>query len=283
MRRRYLCSDEEKIDLSKPYFAIEALEDDLQVNFSNNYEYCIDNGVWKKANSITKIRANASQTLYFRTNFKPKDYTGIGTFTISGKCNLSGNIMSLLFGDYFEGQTDLTDYDNAFRGLFYNCDIIDASQLILPATTLTDYCYYSMFQECTSLTAAPVLPATTLTTGCYAYMFKECTSLTAVPKLPATTLGVLCYTNMFENCSSIVTAPELPATTLVDSCYYGMFYGCTKLNYIKALFTTTPSSLYTNNWVYRVSRTGTFVKSKDATWNVTGVDGIPERWTVQTA
>jgi hypothetical protein len=38
-----------------------------------------------------------------------------------------------------------------------------------------------------------------------------------------------------------------------------------------------------NNWVHNVSPTGTFVKSKDATWNVTGSDGIPEGWTVVTA
>jgi hypothetical protein len=37
-----------------------------------------------------------------------------------------------------------------------------------------------------------------------------------------------------------------------------------------------------NNWVSNVSATGTFVKSKDATWSVTGVSGIPEGWTVET-
>ena len=33
-------------------------------------------------------------------------------------------------------------------------------------------------------------------------------------------------------------------------------------------------------WVQGVSSTGTFVKNKDATWDVTGVNGIPEGWTV---
>lgn len=162
MRRRYLCSGEEKIDLSKPYFAIEALEDDLQVKFSNNYEYCIDNGVWKKANPLTKIQANAGQVLYFKGNLKPKEYEGIGTFNISKKCNVSGNIMSLLFGDNFEGQTDLTGYDHVFYQLFYYSNIIDASQLILPATTLAENCYDNMFSNCTSLVTAPALPAVTL-------------------------------------------------------------------------------------------------------------------------
>ena len=65
-----------------------------------------------------------------------------------------------------------------------------------------------------------------------------------------------------------------------------MFYNCTKLNYIKALFTTTPSSSYTSNWIYGVSSTGTFVKSKDATWNTTpgalSTKGVPAGWTVIT-
>ena len=186
------------------------------------------------------------------------------------------------------------------------CDVVDASNLILPATTLVNYCYLCMFDGCTSLTKAPKLPATTLTDGCYEYMFQDCTSLVIAPELPATTLANSCYYRMFDGCTSLVTAPELPATTLADSCYYGMFDGCTsltkapkllaitlvnhcydymfhncnKLNYICAMFTTTPSNSYTYNWVLGVAAIGIFNKSKNATWNVTGVNGIPSNWTV---
>ena len=62
-----------------------------------------------------------------------------------------------------------------------------------------------------------------------------------------------------------------------------MFRGCTSLNYIKATFTTTPSSTYTSNWVNGVSATGTFVKNSAATWTTTGNNGIPTGWTVETA
>jgi hypothetical protein len=113
-------------------------------------------------------------------------------------------------------------------------------------------------------------------------MFSGCTSLVTAPALPATILAGGCYQNMFTECTSLVIAPTLPATTLAERCYNYMFEGCSKLNYIKALFTTTPDFSYTYNWVNRVSWTGTFVKNKDATWNVTGNSGIPERWTVQT-
>ena len=101
--------------------------------------------------------------------------------------------------------------------------------------------------------------------------------------LPATTLAEGCYSRMFYGCTGLAAAPELPATTLADSCYDSMFQGCTRLNYIKALFTTTPSNTYTRDWVKGVSSTGTFVKNSAATWNVTGNNGVPTGWTVETA
>jgi len=108
-----------------------------------------------------------------------------------------------------------------------------------------------------------------------------CTSLSTAPELPATTLAPSCYDYMFEGCTSLTVAPELPATSLALLCYDGMFSGCTKLNYVKALFTTIPSVLFTYDWLSGVSPTGTFVKSSSATWDVRGANGIPEGWTVQ--
>ena len=179
--------------------------------------------------------------------------------------------------------------DSCYYGMFYNCtSLVTAPEL--PATTLVGSCYYGMFQGCTSLVTAPELPATTLVSSCYQSMFSSCTGLTTAPELPATTLAQSCYSRMFNGCTSLVTAPELPATTLAQNCYYRMFYGCSNLNHIKAMFTSGSSSsleydlsAYTNNWVYGVASTGTFVKNSAATWNETGVNGIPTGWDVQTA
>ena len=196
-------------------------------------------------------------------------------FNISGgKISASGNIMSLL-----NFTPVLPNY--AFYSLFKDCTSL-VSAPDLPVTTLTEGCYKSMFANCSSLTQVPELPATTLAASCYSGMFTNCSSLVSVPALPATTLADSCYYQMFLGCSSLVSAPELPATTLASYCYNEMFNGCSKLNYIKALFTTTPGSTYTYNWVSGVSSTGTFVKSKDATWDVTGAYGIPSGWTVTT-
>ena len=177
--------------------------------------------------------------------------------------------------------TTLANY--CYNGMFFGCTNLTTAPE-LPATTLTEWCYRSMFYDCTSLTTAPsVLPATTLAEGCYEGMFEGCTSLTTTPELPATTVVIDCYYYMFKGCTSLTTAPELPATTLVDNCYNGIFSGCTSLNYIKAMFTTTPSTTYTRSWVSGVASSGTFVKNCAAAWNVTGDNGIPNGWTVETA
>ena len=111
-------------------------------------------------------------------------------------------------------------------------------------------------------------------------MFENCTSLTTAPNLSVTTLMQECYAYMFNSCKSLTTAPVLPAETLIRNCYQQMFRGCTSLNYIKAMFTTTPSGMYTSSWVDGVASSGTFVKNASATWDVTGNNGIPSGWTV---
>lgn len=170
----------------------------------------------------------------------------------------------------------LSCYDNMFKG----CISLTTAPA-LPATTLVNRCYGNMFEGCTSLTAAPSLPATTLDASCYSDMFKDCTSLTTAPELPATTVIYKCYFEMFSGCTSLITAPELPSETLDTECYYHMFYGCTSLNYIKCLATDISATRATTDWVYRVSSTGTFVKSAEMTSWPTGTSGIPSRWTVQ--
>ena len=92
-----------------------------------------------------------------------------------------GNIMSLLDETGFATKTDLPEAEYVFYGLFAtNTTLIDASELLLPATMLTKSCYQSMFQDCTNLTTAPKLPAKTLTGWCYLSMFSGCSKLATV-------------------------------------------------------------------------------------------------------
>ena len=211
-------------------------------------------------------------------------------FYADKQCYVYGNIMSLVGGNDFARLRKVKEY--AFAHFFTDYDneldwswvlSKEGEELLLPATTLASYCYNSMFHGCTGLTVAPELPATTLANNCYNYMFSGCTSLTVAPELPATTLAYSCYASMFSDCTGLTVAPELPATTLANNCYNYMFSGCTNLAYIKAMFTTTPGSSYTSSWVKNVKGTGTFVKNSAATWDVTGNNGVPTGWTVETA
>jgi len=113
-------------------------------------------------------------------------------------------------------------------------------------------------------------------------MFNQCVKLTSAPELPATTLANSCYSNMFYGCTGLTTAPELPAETLAIQCYSGMFVNCSSLNFIKMLATNISASNCLSNWVAGVAATGTFVKNSSATWDVTGVNGVPSGWTIET-
>ena len=175
----------------------------------------------------------------------------------------------------------LSATQNCYAYMFYGCSNLATAMAVLPATSTADASYNCMFSDCSSLTTAPAISATSLATNSCNSMFSDCTSLTTAPAISATSIDKYACGYMFSDCTSLTTAPLLAPTTLAEGCYSSMFNGCSKLNYIKALFTTTPSSTYTNNWVKGVASRGTFVKSRSATWNVTGVYGSPKGWTIQ--
>ena len=61
--------------------------------------------------------------------------------------------------------------------MFSGCASLENIPKILLATELRRYCYYGMFRGCTSLTTAPELPAKTLVENCYQSMFYKCEKL----------------------------------------------------------------------------------------------------------
>lgn len=248
-------------------------------------EYSKDSGnTWVSVSSTlegTPISVYSGEIIQFR------GFSSAGTYgsTFSGSTpefRVYGNIMSLIYGDDFRGQTVLPDTGRgrSFGRLFQFCTgLTDAQELKLPATSLVTDCYSFMFWGDTSLVTPPELPATDLIRECYLGMFSGCTSLSTAPELPATTLAIECYGGMFAGCSSLTTAPDLPAEMLVHLCYNSMFRGCSSLNYIKCLARRYDSgNSQTLNWVKGVAENGTFVK-KGLRWQ-TGDSGIPNNWTV---
>ena len=261
-------------DYSKDYLTFVALGN-TTFSFTNTISYSSDNGQnWTEGNSVT---VNGGDKVLWKGELTPFSNNGIGTFSSTGQFDVQGNIMSLLYGDDFDGQTDLTGKNYAFYNLFRGNDkLINAKNLILPATTLATQCYeymfgecenlisapvlpaetmarecyYGMFYYCESLKTAPELPATTLANYCYGYMFCGCSSLTIVPTtLPAETLAQYCYYWMFDRCTSLTTAPTLPATTLATQCYYNMFNGCTSLTTVQS---ELPATTLENSCYYRM-------------------------------
>ena len=195
-------------------------------------EYQINGGEWISGGyfdeetgeyiCVTAITFNAGDTIAFRGNeyggsIQSTDYfispeSQYGGLTVP--YNVYGNIMSLYAYD-FSGFTVMNDYNYAnfyrmFSGDEYNNPnvyLMDASELLLPATTLLY--------------------------GCYEGMFANCVNITSAPELPATTLAERCYYGMFQGCTSITTAPDLLAEQFEDYCYNAMFYNCQNLNSIK--------------------------------------------------
>ena len=243
------------IDYSKEYLTIKSLADNNTITWTftgstpmQNYIYWSKNGTsWTSAiastanTPVSLATLNKGEKMYLKGEnvTYALNTSRYSRFNSDYEFNVSGNIMSLIYGDNFIGQTTLSSSYN-FVNIFKGSKVVDASNLILPATTLTSSCYNGMFSGCTSLTTAPVLPATTLASSCYSNMLRGCTSLTAAPELPATTLtGTYCYSYMFDSCTSLATAPVLPATTLTADCYGYMFYGCTSLATAPVLPATT--------------------------------------------
>lgn len=263
------------------------------LSFSNNlksYYYFIMNGIIKASGDITSLLNNIGG------NVPLNDYCFYSLFQGCTSLIQAPNLPSKTLADYcysnlFDGCTSLitapklpaiTLADYCYSYMFFECTSLTTAPK-LPATNLYIECYSHLFDGCTSLTNAPKLRATTLARSCYLRMFNRCTSLTQAPELPSTILAEFCYEEMFSGCTSLIQAPELLATELVNECYGLMFEDCTNLNYIKAMFITTPSDTYTKNWVNGVPSRGTFIKNSIALWNAIGNNSVPSGWTIQTA
>lgn len=168
-------------------------------------------------------------------------------FVMTGTLKAEGTVMSLLnyspvvsdyaFGYLFRDCTSLVQAPKITAskigtggcgGMFRNTRIKDAPKL--PAKSIGELAYNSMFYQCSDLSGASDLPAKTIRTNSYGSMYRDCTSLVKPPKILANELvGEKQMTRMFENCTALSSSPELFSTTLANSCYYRMFYNCTNL------------------------------------------------------
>ena len=129
--------------------------------FPNNIKWSFDQVNWYEG--IVNVAPNIR--LYCKSE------TSDGTFN-NGYYKVGGDLSSL---------GNLTE--RSYEDFFKNSSIVDASELILPWTTLTDGCFRYMFGNCSQLTKAPILPATTLAPSCYFQMFYSCEKLNYIKML----------------------------------------------------------------------------------------------------
>ena len=272
---------------TRDYLKFTALENGSKVQYklfglstsSIDIGYSLDGSTFVSWTAETPVTLNAGESVYI---WNKKDTLNIGGSnrmifqTPSGKFNISGNCNSMInFADVSE---------QCFYALFTNTKIVDASQLILPSTSLEAYCYNSMFDACLDLTHAPELPATILADHCYESMFNNCRALVSPPTtLPAKVLKYRCYFNMFGSARSMEKAPEVSGTTVEIDCFRCMFTDCQSLKYIKIAYTGNFGDDYFYLWVDSVSNTGDFYYNGDDTDNF-GDNAIPKddsnRWNV---
>ena len=300
----------------------------------NAIEYKKNDAAWTAYTWGDAISVVANDKISFRGNNEKYYGNGSPSFqshiTSTADVYVYGNVMSLIHATDFSTNYTMTGEWN-FADLFNVATSWDpvinttiqshpTNDIVLPATTLTNYCYYGMFKGCNGITRAPELPATTLTVACYAemfrssglvtapelpatvmnpyyfdgdaehgsidcydHMFADCTELTTAPAiLPATTLVHGCYQSMFQGCTKLTTAPVLPARKLADQAYSYMFDGCTSLSYVKCLATDISEDYAVEDWMKGVAATGTFVRSSALDWPA-GDSGIPSGWTINNA
>lgn len=179
---------------------------DLSTTYLSDVSYSINGGSWvtitnTSTNTLEQIAVQSGDSIRIKGTSSahaifPGSGTGIfypigsrtpydGGLNLLCTCpyDIAGNIMSVLYGDSFIGQTSIANW--AFTGLFASWDrgtraftsaAVDAFNLVLP-TTLKNNCFAHMFNTCTSLVNGPKLMATSLISDCYDHMFYDCQSL----------------------------------------------------------------------------------------------------------
>lgn len=234
---RIVYSEKKEKPYEEQYLTFVAEADNCTIQLvdahSNVFQYSTNGRIWNSiANNESTTSVDSGQTIIFKASgLTVNSSDGIGTLKPSVSASVQGNVMSLLYGDDFSGQTTITNAYQ-FRGLFYNCaNITSAEHLILPATTLASYCYAGMFNGgCTSLTTAPVLPATTLVSFCYSQMFRYCTNLNYIKCLATDKSADSCTANWVSGVARSGTFVKAASMSSWTTGVYGIPTGWTVQN-----------------------------------------------------
>ena len=221
----------------------------------NPISYSYDGLTWTTPSSSFTINVYEGERVLWKGDCYTPDiniYTnGIGYFSSTIPFNVEGNIFSLLYNDDFRNKTSINNglgqNSCAFKKMFSGSSVVNAENLVLPASGVTEHCYHNMFADCTSLVSAPELPAITAEgtaysqtpDGRYAYcgMFSGCTSLVNAPStISLDKFYYFSHSQMFAGCTSLEAAPEiLTSGDAASHCCYAMFNCCTSLTDVPSM------------------------------------------------
>ena len=228
--------------------------------------YSINGGEEKSVTAYTSFAVKTGDKVQFKSKnktlarrFKNGDYYSNQYVRIlpQVQCAVYGNAMSMVSpdGNWHLNREIKEKY--ALGYLFYDATNLvndETRNLTLPATTLTDSCYYytfgntslerapelpakeikkasymNMFYNCENLAKAPVMSPTSIDDyGCY-YMFNSCDVLSEAPTINVETVGALGMAYMFRGCTALTTAPAITAEDVDINGFYEMFWGCTSM------------------------------------------------------
>ena len=290
-------------DYSQDYFTIESLADSNLIKIGKNkspsninLSYSTDDGETWTDLTLSASRdfatINTGDKIMFKgtNNNLATAWDTYYRFYSTKNINVYGNAMSLLFGDNFLNNSEFTS-DTSYNlcGLFYGTTtLIDASNLILPASTCTISCYNGMFRGCTNLVYGPkLLPALDVPHDAYSSMFEGCTSLVEAPEILATTVSgdgalnrMFCMNRNNKVTAAMTKGPILRITNTLsyNNVYQQLFCGNSNLTEVTIL--TPGTGLSFANWLNNVSSTGIIKKLSETTFT-SGVSGLPSGWTTQ--
>jgi hypothetical protein len=298
-------------DYSAMYFTIHSLEDSNDIYIKRNTQtgnteyYSVDSGTtWSTmpsgsgAKKITTLNSGDTMWIKCTTSKWATAYDKNNTLYSTKNIKVYGNIMSLLYGDNFTGQTTVGAF--GLCGIFFgtsatgtsNTKIVSAKNLVLPATTLNTSSYNGMFRGCTNLVDCPrLLPATTLYQDTYSSMFEGCTSLVEGPEIMATTIAnngsTSCMQRMFcMNRGSKVTAAmtkgpvlRIVNPTTANNTYQQLFCGNGNLTEVTIL--AEGSNLSFANWLQNTASSGVIKKLSATTLANNSVNGKPSGWSYE--
>ena len=145
-------------------------------SYRKTLEYKKNDGEWTQITSTragTLVPVAVGDIIQLRgdnAQYAPQDGRCSCWCGTTANYKMYGNIMSLVNSTGFTTLSSFTA-PNVFMNFFNSGGCIDAENLILPATALTNYCYQGMLAQSANLKVGPLLPVETLVQGCYAYLF----------------------------------------------------------------------------------------------------------------